>query len=216
MMNAMVFVVEAPMAAWGARLGGTVRTSDAIPTHSALIGMAGAALGLARGDERLNALSTHYASAVWVVKQGERMTDFHTVETPIETGFVVGRPRTRWDELSGKTVTTITRREYLMDVRHVVALVPVVDEPVFTPNELADALKTPVFTLFAGRRSCSLSAPLRPELLDADQLETFLSIATVWDSRIATAAQGHSVRQRTDLLISAEKRRFMVRDEVVR
>ena len=215
-MYALTFVIEAPLASWGSRLSGTIRTSDALPTHSALMGMIGAALGIPRKDDSLTQLAADYACAVWVVSAGQRMSDFHTVETPIETGFIYSRPRTREDELAGSTTTTITRREYMMDVRYVIALVPVADKPNITLAQVEEAINMPVFTLCAGRRSCSLSSPVTPIRLSKDDFDHFLQLATVWDARITSADQGHSIRQRTDMPLSASKRRFTVRDEVMR
>lgn len=68
----LVGTLAAPLASWG--VGGAARhPSDLTPTASAVLGMVGAALGLARGDERLDSLQEDYALATQTLKVGHRI-----------------------------------------------------------------------------------------------------------------------------------------------
>src|SRR5690606_6011040 len=89
--------------------------------------------------------------------------DYHTVQT-IPTA-AAKRPDSRPAALrtAGRNVnTTITYRDYRVGVLYGVALW---DGPL---EDLASALRRPVFTLYLGRKSCPLSAPPDPQVVEAN------------------------------------------------
>jgi CRISPR system Cascade subunit CasD len=221
MARVLRFVLEAPLASWGVG-GATIRPSEMVPTHSAIVGLLASALGWGRDDERQAQLAESYARAVRTDRTGRRVTDYHTVQTPHRPAIKVA-PRTRAEELSaveastGRPHTSITQREYLQDVRYTVVLWPLRGDPPRTPEELADALKRPMHALYAGRRSCPLSAPVAPEVLSAESLDEVLSgDAITWDSSIPHGKlQAHHVLIGRDQLLSPVRRAFGARQDHV-
>ena len=220
MPQVLVFTLAAPLASWG--VGGAARRpSEDVPTWSAVVGLLGAALGYARTDERLSRLAATYTLAVRVEREGERLWDYHTVQTPHEPALKGRAAGTRAEELQavnpdGVPWTNISRREYIADGSWSVAVWPLTDHPDPSPEDLARALEEPVYPLYAGRRGCLLAAPLRPQVKDAQHLAEVLEPTgrLCWDVRIpggpVAAAQ---VRERRDLLLSPSRRTFGVRQE---
>ncbi len=150
------FIVRTPLASWS-QTGAALRPTDFVPTWSAIVGLLGAALGWSREDRRLDRLAADYAMAVRVDAAGERIEDYHTVQSPEKSQAGAMRARTRQDELSVRDVhTTITRREYVSGAAYTVLVLATVDAPVATPAQLAEGLAHPVFPLYAGRRTCLL------------------------------------------------------------
>lgn len=166
----LAVTLMAPLASFGERAGNVERSSADRPTRSALIGLAGAALGVRRNDregQRQLAQSFRIATAGFDV--GTLLADFHTYQSLPSSSRPA--PRTRAEALTRKSElnTSITRREYRADVWHEAAYAA---EPGarWTLDDLRQAFQTPCFMLFLGRKSCSLSAPLDPQLIEADDL----------------------------------------------
>lgn len=213
-MPAALLLIEAPLASW-AEGGAHYAPTDRVPTWSALTGMVGAACGWARTDERLLRFARDYAPAIRVVEVGDRLVDYHTVHSPHRTKKM-GSPRTRHEELQwvkkdGEPHTTPTRREYLQTARYEVVLIPLTAEPVIGPEAIAEAVMAPVYPLYAGRRSCLLGM-VPGRVVRTDELN---ATATHWDARLAWSRSGSLVRERRDLLVGLQPRRFALRHEVV-
>jgi CRISPR system Cascade subunit CasD len=182
----------------------------------------GCALGLERSDERQADLSKSYLRAVRVDQSGELLDDYHTVQSPQLPVVQQMRARTRAQELEaknpvGQSWTTITRREYIQDVRYTVVLWPAADDTPWSPEHLAQALRYPAHPLYAGRRSCPLSAPLAPEVLNATGLSDVLSDGPMyWDVAIpAGTLSPHHMVTANDRLLSPNRRAFGARQDYV-
>jgi len=165
----LLITLAAPLASFGELAGHERRGTLAHPTRSALLGLLGAALGVRRDDDNAQkALALGYETALRVDRPGEAMQDFHTIQTVQRSPKL--HPRTRADALRrGKVNTTITRRDYRMDVLFTAAIVA--RENARWPLEtLKDALEKPRFTLWLGRKSCPLSLPLAPRIVEATSM----------------------------------------------
>lgn len=142
------------------------------PGRSALIGLMGAAMGIRRDGDfaALEALKL----AVAIFDAGQVLRDYHTVETV--PSAVARRPQSRPQALrqaGRRSNTTITLRDYRTGPLYGVAV---------WGGDLASvaaALKAPVFTLFLGRKSCPLSAPLDPQIVESDSPEAALAALRV-------------------------------------
>jgi CRISPR system Cascade subunit CasD len=178
MRDYLIFRLYGPMTSWGGIAVGEVRPSGDHPTRSALVGLVAAALGIRRDDtERLRALETGYDVATKVTNRGILLKDYHTVQVPDNAGRI--RYLTRRDELitgRNRLGTILTTREYYCDALHVAAFRERNAAP-YPLAQLQAALERPKFTLYLGRKSCPVSAPLKPrvvsgsgfrEALDAD------------------------------------------------
>lgn len=164
----LVFTLCAALGAMGELAGHERRGSLTWPGCSAVIGLVAAAMGIRRGDDagfaRLDALRM----AVGVIDEGVPLRDYHTVETVPTAAARNPDSRPAAIARAGRnTNTTITLRDYRVGVAHAVALWPA---PGWTGRleELAQALRQPVFTLYLGRKSCPLAAPPAPRIVEAE------------------------------------------------
>lgn len=163
----LVVTLRAPLASFGERAGNAERSSAERPTRSALLGLAGAALGLRRDDrEGQDALRRSFRVASRTVLPGALLNDFHTFQSLPSASRP--RPATRAEALSrrGDLATSITRREYRSDVWFEAAFAAN-EGSRWSLKELQAAFRLPRFILFLGRKSCPLACPLEPFIDEA-------------------------------------------------
>lgn len=140
-MATLLLRLAAPLQAWGSDSKFNIRSTEREPTKSGVIGMIAAAMGIQRNDdfgklEPLNALRF----GVRVEREGKLLKDFHMVH-----------------EMVDKKDSHVTERYYLSDAVFLAALES--DNKAFL-EQIAAALKSPVFPLYLGRRSCPPTLPL--------------------------------------------------------
>jgi len=170
-MQYLVFRLYGPMASWGEIAIGEARHSASYPGKSAITGLLAAALGIRREqDELLSQVATGYKQAVKLVSSGRLLKDYHTAQAPDSAGKF--RYRTRRDEIViGRDRlakgTVLSSREYRTDAMALVALQSIPNAK-WTLDEIKQALLTPRFHLYLGRKSCPLAAPLDPQQINAD------------------------------------------------
>ncbi len=170
----LVVTLIGPLASFGERAGNAERSTADRPTRSALIGLAGAALGVLRSDaEGQEALRRSFRIATATMGAGSLVSDFHTFQS---LPSAKGKPQTRADALAQRhdLVTSITRREYRADVWFEAAYAAE-DDARWSLEELAGAFRRPRFTLFLGRKSCPLAAPVDPVIEEAADLQELFS-----------------------------------------
>jgi CRISPR system Cascade subunit CasD len=139
------------LSAYGLQTFDVHRRANHFPTRSGIIGLLAAAMGITRKDQSsLNKLSENVVVAVQVNQAGEKMVDYHTVQN-----F-----RSPMGKIQNGTKPTY--REYWCDSEHTFAI-SANDELI---ERLAEAVKSPKFTLFQGRKSCPLTRPLFEKLVD--------------------------------------------------
>lgn len=153
--QAVVLRLAGPLQAWGSSSQFNRRDTDDRPTKSGVVGLLAAAQGRARGVpiEDLTALPL----GVRVDQPGTSLRDYHTVSDlhglPLPKATLGAKGQI---ERTSKKYTHVTQRYYLQDAVFVVA----VGGAVSVLDELADALRHPVFPLALGRRSCVPTQPL--------------------------------------------------------
>jgi len=169
-MEYLLFRLYGPMAGWGDIAVGESRHSLISPTKTAVMGLVAAALGVSREQEAVHqALNSGYAMATAVLSEGDLLRDYHTVQAPDSVGKF--SYRTRRDELvvgRERLGTVLSSRDYRTDACALIALRPAGPDAPYALDDLAQALKTPRFTLYLGRKSCPLAAPLQPEVISAE------------------------------------------------
>jgi len=141
------------MSAYGLQTFDVHRRVNYFPTRSAVIGLLGAALGIERSEcHQLHQLSQRLSIAVQVNNVGDKITDYHTVQN--------------FRSPQGKIQkgTKPTYREYWCDSEHSFAITADAD----LIDQLTLAVKSPVFTLFQGRKSCPLTRPLFENVIQSD------------------------------------------------
>lgn len=166
MADFLTFHLTAALGSMGELAGHERRGSLSFPGRSALTGMLGAALGIRRdGDfSELDALQM----AVAIFDAGSVLRDFHTIQTvPMATARgTQSRPAAlRQARATRRTNTTITHRDYRMAPLYGIAIWN------GDLSRLAQALRQPEFTLYLGRKSCPLAAPVDPQIIEADSPE---------------------------------------------
>lgn len=174
-MNFLVFRLYGPMASWGEIAVGEARHSAIYPSKSAIIGLLAAALGIRRDQEELqNKLTVGYWQAIKLLKTGQVLKDYHTAQAPDSVGKF--RYRTRRDELvhgKERLGTVLSSREYRTDSQAIVAI-KALDVAPYELEVLQQALQSPKFHLYLGRKSCPLAAPLDVQLITADNFRQAL------------------------------------------
>jgi CRISPR system Cascade subunit CasD len=169
-MKGLFVYIAAPLASFGEEPGNARRGSADRPTRSALLGLAGAALGVERADqEGQRALAASFLTVTRTLSPGRSLADFHTYQSLPESK---GPVATRADALARRAdlETSITRRDYRSDGRWQAAFVER-DGAAVSLEDLRQAFLRPRFALWAGRKSCPLSHPLAPTILEADGAE---------------------------------------------
>jgi len=203
-MDYLVFRLYGPMASWGEIAVGEARHSASYPSKSAVCGLLAAALGIDRSEDATHqAIAEGYQQAVKMVSSGSLLRDYHTAQAPDAAGKF--RYRTRRDELihgKDRLGTILSNREYRADSQAIVALRTNKIAP-YTLLQIQQALLTPVFHLYLGRKSCPLSAPLDPQMVDTNNfksaLDNYLSRPLLfsdssWDSETRWLKQDPLVR----------------------
>jgi CRISPR system Cascade subunit CasD len=181
MTNYLIFTLSATISAMGDLAGHQRRGTYQWPGRSALTGLLGAALGLQRTDNFKMIDNLGMAVAVFSSGDETSFRDYHTVETV--PSAKAKQPNSRPEALisaTGQTNTTITLRDYRTGFLCGVALW---GGPL---EHIRDALHQPTYTLYLGRKSCPLSAPVAAKLIDAATAEEAISKVQVpgWRKKI--------------------------------
>jgi CRISPR system Cascade subunit CasD len=174
----LTFALAAPLAAMGEIAVGERRGTWDRPGRSAILGLIGACLGLAREDEAAHAaLETGYGLALRQEGLGPMLADYHTAQVPPKQRG--RRFATRAEELRVSPLETIlSRRDYRSDVLVLAALWSRASSR-WSLNEIECALDAPHFTPYFGRKSCPLMLPLKPHRQDAVDPTTALASRAV-------------------------------------
>ncbi|MFC0529055.1 type I-E CRISPR-associated protein Cas5/CasD [Phytohabitans kaempferiae] len=135
---------DAPMQSWGVRSRGSIRDTGREPSKSGVIGLLGAALGIARDNHEAIADLAQLRMGVRVDREGILERDFHTVQNvPTTTG-------------TGHR-TAVSHRYYLADALFLVVLQHQQPEKL---NQILAALHDPIWPLFFGRRAFPPARPI--------------------------------------------------------
>ncbi|XXX78027.1 type I-E CRISPR-associated protein Cas5/CasD [Sorangium sp. So ce134] len=166
-MRSVLLRLEGPLQSWGTRSRFPERDSEREPSKSGVLGLVGAALGMPRDDDaRLSTLASA-RMAVRVDREGGTLLDYHTAGA--------GRFAGKEHRVYGTSNPVITRRAYLSDASFLVALGYEDDALAAAIDE---ALQSPRWPLFLGRRACPPSLPVRAGLVP-DEPEAALR-AALW------------------------------------
>lgn len=166
----LVALLAAPLASFADTPGNTTRKTGDMPTRSALLGLAGAALGIRREDQvGQDALGLALVTAAAQLRPGTLMSDFHTFQSLHQAARGAD---TRAEALRHRPYveTAITRRDYRSDGVWQGAYRLREGETDLTLERLRSAFAAPVFALSLGRRACALSHPLDARLIAAEDV----------------------------------------------
>lgn len=177
----LIFQLYGPISAWGDIAVGETRRSAAHPSKSAILGLMAASLGIERMDDNTHSsMASAYGFGVKVLSPGTLLVDYHTVQVPAQRRMA--KFRTRKDELGEPQLgTLLSSREYRCDAAYVAALW-VARKPVpFSLEELENAVKSPKYTPYMGRKSCVMAMPLAPKVEEFGTLKSALDSREVFE-----------------------------------
>ena len=192
------------MQSWGVDSKFEIRKTGREPTKSGVIGLLAAALGLRRDEEKALQHLNRLRFGVRVDQEGKLLADYQTVKK-------VGKSKS-------ENKSYVTWRYYLADA---IFLVGLESDDVDFLTELENALHTPVFPLFLGRRSCPPTFPLclgirhaaldqtlreEPSLVPAWRRESTAPVRLVLDAPLS--GRGGVYRQDLPITFSPLHRRF--------
>ena len=168
--------LEGPLQAWGERAHWEFHDTATEPTKSGVVGLLGCALGL-QADEELMHLSQSLHLGVRCDRPGIVLEDYHTVIGGVMSaeGKIKRNANTREPE------TVVSHRQYLCDASFLAA---VQSDQAGVIEKLADALLSPVWPPYLGRRSCPPSMPLLEGVGDYD---TLLAALANWPRPVSKA-----------------------------
>jgi CRISPR system Cascade subunit CasD len=171
-MQFLTFTLYSALAANGETGAIRHRHSWPRPARSAVLGLMAGALGITRDDDVAHAaLASGYGYAVRTDAAGHSLRDWHTVQHP-KGGKVF---RTRRAELEFQDVGCIlTTREYRTDALYTVALWERGGAR-WKLEELAAALRAPMYAPYLGRKCSALSVPMHPEIIEEETLPAALA-----------------------------------------
>jgi len=180
--NTLFLRLEGPLQSWGELALGDYRSTAAIPTASALVGLLANALGWERerDEARLVALARALRCGVRIDRPGWRYTDYHLISTGLPDA------RGRLKKLYGRVLTGVTFREYLVGASFLAAVQfgsESTEDDLPSVAELAAAVERPARVLVLGRRSCLPSVPIFAGV------GTFASLAEALATQSAPAAR---------------------------
>lgn len=189
-MATLLLRLAAPLQAWGDESKYDIRGTKNEPTKSGVIGLLAAALGYRRDSEEISKMAEKLRIGVRVDQPGTVIRDFHTAKAPKYSGSGALRYESDGSLIMEKN-PYITQRYYLCDACFLVGL-ECEDEDYL--NILAEALKSPVFPLYLGRRSLPPSLPVML-CVQNENLETALH-KTEWIAADWYKKEYHCLRAR--------------------
>ena len=147
--------LEGPLQSWGFDSQYNRRNTGLMPTKSAIAGMCCAALGLSRGSAGeevfLDSFGKMVMTAIAIPRKGvkkdlpvRRLQDYHTVQNTRRASGTINND------------CVLTHRQYLTDASFGVVLE---GESSFL-QQIANALKDPVWGIWFGRKTCIPAAPV--------------------------------------------------------
>lgn len=140
-MKTILLRFSGPLQSWGIGSHFETRQTERYPSKSAIIGMIAACLGYRRGEDSKIQQLNDLDFAVRVDQPGNILRDYHTVAKYNKKGI--------------KERTYVTQRYYLEDAVFVVAIG---SDDHATIDKIEQAVKSPYFQPYMGRRSLPLPA----------------------------------------------------------
>jgi CRISPR system Cascade subunit CasD len=148
--------LEGPLQSWGLRSRWDQRDTGPEPSKSGVIGLLGCALGLARGNPELEKLDAELSFAIRLDRPGSVMVDFQTI-----TGLLL-QADGEFKGTPDNPATITSPRAYIQDA----AFLAILSGPSKTLRRCRDALISPYWPIYLGRKACPPSRPVLDALTD--------------------------------------------------
>ena len=187
-MTTLTLQLESPLQSWGSSSRFNFRETESRPTKSGVIGLLAAAQGRSREADITDLAGLRFG--VRVDSPGTVLRDFQT--------------ETDWRTSKSKP---LTNRFYLQDAK----FTAVFEGRQSLLEDLAQALASPKFPLFLGRRSCPASRPIKGIIAEGTLEEQLQQAEWLVRKNDARAAQGALLPFTRDIL-PGEAAENLVRD----
>lgn len=151
-MGVVALRLSGPLQSWGSGSKFVRRGTETAPTKSGIIGLVAAAKGLRRTERLTELLGLRFG--VRVDQPGQLLRDFQTAR----------RPRKERDGSIGWSALPLSYRYYVSDASYVAVLEG--DRALL--EGIDEAVRSPVFPLYLGRRSCPPAGPVALGVFDHD------------------------------------------------
>lgn len=139
------------MQSWGERAHWDIRDTALEPTKSGIVGLLGCALGMSQDDDLAN-LSREIRLGIRCDRPGTLLIDYHT----ICGGVLSAEGKIKLNASTHEPETVVSSRYYLSDASFLAAIQA---NPDFI-NRLSNAVQSPIWPIFLGRKSCPPSRPI--------------------------------------------------------
>ena len=196
----LVLRIEGPMQSWGLRARWDIRDTGTEPSKSGIVGLLGCALGYYRNDHRLETeLDTRLKIGVREDRRGKIFVDYHTINpNPVFT-TADGKKHAPGGDNNAYANTIQSYRYYIEDA----AFLVVISGPIELLERCRDALMTPAWPIYLGRKSCVPTRPVFDSLTSEyvsidDALHRYpgseLSVTSPGGSCVIEDAAGNAIR----------------------
>lgn len=197
-MTTLALRLSAPLQSWGVNSRFVRRGTGRHPTKSGIVGLLAAALGYRRTDNLEDLLTLTFG--VRIDQPGELLRDFQTARTA-----------------DGSSSMPLTNRFYLSDATFLACVEG--DDSLI--ESLAEAIQTPAYPLYLGRRSCPPAGPLKLEVVDQPLFEVlsnhpWQASARVVNQKARNRTPAVRLEVNADVDAVPEDRRSHLRAETVR
>jgi|SRR5579871_343979 len=173
--SVLLLRLEGPLQAWGSRARWDVRDTQPEPTKSGIIGLLGCAMGLPKGDPRLETeLDTGLRFGVRVENPGRVLVDYHTITDYLPTAGrewkAAANQRSKslerlQSDPDSRPATVVSPRAYLQDAAFLVTLEETGNHGTLL-ERCATAIQHPQWPLYLGRKACIPTRPIFERLAD--------------------------------------------------
>jgi len=151
---ALLVHLSGPLQSWGARSRFNSRDSERTPTRSGLIGLIASVLGRSRETPLHGDALTQLRFIIRVDRPGTLLRDFHTVGGGLTRKNTVMTAEGKRRAAGATTLTS--QRYYVQDAAFTVAIIGEAE----TLSQCEQALRSPRWAPFLGRRSCPPTGPM--------------------------------------------------------
>lgn len=180
-MSVVALRLAGPLQSWGTRSRFVRRETEMAPTKSGVIGMVAAAKGFRRTDSLEELLGLRFG--VRIDQPGQLVRDFQTAQ----------RPKQEKDGTTSWSSLPLSYRYYLSDAVYLAVLEG--------DRELVDgideAVRSPEFPLYLGRRSCPPAGPVALGVFDNDVDGALASLPWMASTRTQRRHREKTVRLST-------------------
>lgn len=170
-MISLVLHLRGPMQAWGGNSRLDIRSTELLPTKSALVGILASAHGRTHGSDVSDLVQLEMV--IRVDQPGWLMRDYHTVGAGYPKGQRI--QKAKGGERPEDKSTLVSERYYLADAAFTITLTG--DDLVIKSTNTA--LERPRWAPALGRRSCPPAEPFNLGIIDKDPVEYLSKILPV-------------------------------------